>query len=434
MRTLLANRNFVPLWLGQMMAYLGDQFTLVAVLAVVNQIGGSNSKILIAGLALCQAAPSIVLGLIGGVLVDRLDRKLVMITTDLLRALALFSLLLVSNDPSRLWLFFVALIVVGSASTLFYPARASALPAIVPKRNLAGANALLEAGFVIALVFGSLAAGLLVQTFGPDLAFGFNGAAYIFSALMITILRIPRRAVTRESHSAGQVWQELRDGLVYIWHTRSMRYIIGMSIMVSGSIGAVLILSLDYLTTTLHVGSGQYGLVIAILGIGIVIGGILIQRLSKYLPTNRLVALAIALNGLAMLGFVLQPAFAIVCGFTALIGFSMVVARAVLSTLVQAIPPEEYRGRVQSAFNLMSSVPLAAMLGLAALLVQLVTRSVQFNQVGLPGLPSYFLLYETSSQWIVFAGFGIALLLTAWLAVNMLKGIDEAIFTEVEAS
>ncbi len=432
LRALVKNRNFVPLWIGQIVSYLGDQFMLIAALAVVTKLAGANSGIVTAGLGISNAAPSIVLGLIGGVLVDRMNRKAVMIGSDIIRGLALFSLLLVNNDPHHLWLFFVVLAITGSASTLFYPARSSVLPAIVSKRNLAGANALLEAGFVIALVFGSLLAGVLIQTFGANLAFGFNGLAYLFSATMISLMKIPRRVVSASQHnSAEQVWHELWDGLHYIWRTRSMRYIIGMSIMVSGSIGGVLILSLDYLTKELKVEAGQYGLVIAILGLGIIIGGVLIQRLSRYLPTNRLVGAAIGLNGLAMLGFVLRPQFAAVCVLTAFIGFSMVVARAVLGTLTQAIPPEEYRGRVQGAFNLISSVPLALAVGLAGLLVQLVTRKTSWAPSNLPGLSTTLTLTnQVSDQWIVFAGFGLVLLLTAWLAVNMLRGIDEAIFSE----
>ena len=428
LRALLKNRNFVPLWIGQMVSYMGDQFMLIAALAVVSKLAASSSGIVTAGLGLSNALPSILLGLLGGVLVDRLDRKAVMIVSDIVRGLALFSLLLVNNDPSHLWIFFVVLAVTGAASTLFYPARASALPAIVPHQMLAGANALLEAGFVIALVFGALMAGLLVQTFGPNLAFSFNAAAYLFSAVMIALLRIPKHAVQPSADSsARQVWHELLEGLRYIWHTRSMRYIMGMSIMISASIGAVLLLSLDYLTKTLRVGPSQYGLVIAILGIGIVIGGVLIQRLSKYLPTNRLVAAAIALNGLAMLGFVLHPAFGVVCLFTALIGFSIVVARAVLGTLTQAIPPEEFRGRVQAAFNIISSVPLALSVGIVGLLLQIVSVYATILPPGLRGLPQTINYVNSSSQqWIVFTGFAITMLLTAWLAVKILKDIDKA--------
>lgn len=428
MRALLKNRNFVPLWIGQMVSYMGDQFMLIAALAVVSQLAASSSGIVTAGLGLSNALPSLLLGLLGGVLVDRLDRKMVMIVSDIVRGLALFSLLLVNNDPAHLWIFFVVLAVTGAASTLFYPARASALPAIVPHHMLAGANALLEAGFVIALVFGALMAGLLIQMFGPNLAFSFNAVAYLFSAVMIALLRIPKHAVQPTTDSSvGQVWHELREGLRYIWYTRSMRYIMVMSVMISASIGAVLLLSLDYLTKQLRVGPSQYGVVIAILGIGIVIGGVLIQRLSKFLPTNRLVAAAITLNGLSMLGFVLHPAFGVVCILTALIGFSIVVARAVLGTLTQAIPPAELRGRVQAAFNIISSVPLAMSVGVVGLLLQLVSVNAAILPPSLPGLPQTINYINSSGrQWIVFAGFGITMLLTAWLAVKILKDIDKA--------
>ncbi len=408
-RELLRNRNFVPLLLGQMISYIGDQFLIVAALAVVGNLAGTQSGLVEAGIGIANALPQVLLGLIGGVLVDRLDRKTVMIVSDLTRGVALLMLLLVNGDPSRLWLFFIVLATTGIASTLFYPARASALPAIVPKRDLAAANALIESGFVIALVFGSLLAGVLIRLFGANLAFAFNGGAYLFSALMIWLMRIPKRAnLIHASNSMGAVWRELRDGLRYIWTTRSMRYIMGLSVMVAGSIGAVLILALDYLQKDLNVDEASYGLVIAVLGIGIIIGGILIRQLSHLLPTNRLVATAMALNGLAVLGFVLRPTFAVVCLFTALIGFSVVVARAVLSTLVQAIPPEEYRGRVQGAFNLIFSAPLAIALGLAGLLLQIFQ----------------------GRDWIVFGGFGAALLLTALVAVIMLRGIDEAVYSE----
>src|SRR5260221_1113407 len=190
----------------------------------------------------------------------------------MIRGGGILCLLLVNNDPSGLWIFFVVLAITGAASTLFYPARASALPAIAPRKTLAGANALLEAGFVIALVFGALLAGILVEHLGPNLAFGFNGLAYFFSAFMITLLRIPKHKGDVMAHTtAGEVWHQLREGLRYIWRTRSMRYIMGMSVMVSGSIGAVLLLSLEYLTKELHVGPSQYGTVIAILAVGIVL-------------------------------------------------------------------------------------------------------------------------------------------------------------------
>ncbi|MFQ3536482.1 MAG: MFS transporter [Aggregatilineales bacterium] len=403
---LLRNRNFVPLWIGQLVSYLGDQFMLIAVLATINKLAGGGSFYIVL-LAVSLAAPQILFGLIGGVLVDKLDRKWTMIITDVVRAIAMFSMLLVAGDVARIWIFYPAIFAIGTSQMLFYPARASAMPALVSKRNLAGANALLEAGFVVALIFGSGMAGLLVENLGEDFAFSFNGFAFLFSALMILIINVPPRRVhhTKTSGSSyGQVWRELREGLVYIWRTRSMRYIMGLSVIVAAGLGAVIALVLDYLTLELQVGAQGFGVVIGILGIGIVIGGILIQRLSKFLPTNRLVALAIFLQGVAVGAFVFHPPFGLVLFLTALIGFSLIVARAVLSTLTQAIPPEEYRGRVQSAYNLIFTAPLTLAIGVATLLVTLLNRE------------------------IVMGGFGLGLMLTAYLAARLLQGVDEAIY------
>src|SRR5512140_811546 len=80
LRELIRNRNFVPLWLGQMVSYIGDQFTLIAALAVVRNLAGDNYGLVFAGIAIANATPSILLGLMGGVLVDRLDRQLARVT------------------------------------------------------------------------------------------------------------------------------------------------------------------------------------------------------------------------------------------------------------------------------------------------------------------------------------------------------------------
>jgi len=408
LKQLLTNRNFVPLWVGQLVSYLGDQFMLIAVLAVIRRLSGGNSLSLVL-FAVSLGAPQILFGLIGGVLVDKLDRKWTMILSDLSRAAAMFSMLLVAGESSRIWIFYPAIFVIGTAQMLFYPARASALPSLVRKIHLGAANALLEAGFVVALIFGSGGAGILIERLGPDFAFAFNGGAFLFSALMIFIIRIPpvRQVPAEKATTFSQVWRELREGLSYIWNTRSMRYIMGLSVMVAGGLGAVISLVFEYLNEELKIGADGFGIVIGVLGVGIVVGGILIQRLSKYLPTNRLVALAILLQGVAVGAFALHPQLAIVLLLTAMIGISLIVARAVLSTLTQAIPPEELRGRVQSAFNLIFTAPLTGAIGLAGILLSILPRD------------------------LVMIGFSVVLITTAWLAANMLRGIDEAIYGSI---
>jgi len=405
LRELFTNRNFLALLLGQWTSYIGDQFTMIAAIPAIDRLTG-GSTLTAAGVAVALALPQIVFGLIGGVFVDRLDRRKVMVITDFIRAFAVGSLIFV-NSVDTVWIFYVAAFLVGLCGTLFFPARAAALPAIVTRRQLGAANALLEAGFVIALIFGSGLAGVLVDRFGSAAAFAFDGMTYAVSGLLELTLQIPKVINAPTGRSARAVWDELRVGLMYIWNTRAMRAIMGLSVVVAAGLGAVIILVFEYIFKALGIDATGFGVVIATLGLGIIVGGVLIQRLSRFLPTNRLVAISLLVNGVAVLVFIFGPVFNLVLLLAALIGFSVVVARAVLGTLTQAIPPEELRGRVQGAFNLVFSAPLALAIGLAGFAVEAV-----------------------SDTRIVFVVVGALLLLTAFLSLVLLRGIDEAIYSQ----
>ncbi len=405
LRELFTNRNFLALLLGQWTSYIGDQFTMIAAIPAIDRLTG-GSTLTAAGVAVSLALPQIIFGLIGGVFVDRLDRRKVMVVTDFIRAFAVGSLIFV-NSADMIWIFYVAAFLVGLCGTLFFPARAAALPAIVTRRQLGAANALLEAGFVIALIFGSGLAGVLVDRFGSAAAFAFDGFTYAVSGFLELTLQIPKVINAPTGRSARAVWDELRVGLMYIWNTRAMRAIMGLSVVVAAGLGAVIILVFEYIFKALGIDATGFGVVIATLGLGIIVGGVLIQRLSRFLPTNRLVAISLLVNGVAVLVFIFGPVFNLVLLLAALIGFSVVVARAVLGTLTQAIPPEELRGRVQGAFNLVFSAPLALAIGLAGFAVEAV-----------------------SDTRIVFVVVGALLLLTAFLSLVLLRGIDEAIYSQ----
>jgi predicted MFS family arabinose efflux permease len=314
-------------------------------------------------------------------------------------------LVFASTDAAYLWLFYLVAFGQGSIATLFYPARAAVLPSILNKTELALANALLNMGVVVALVFGSLTAGVTVEVIGPQWAFAIDASSYLISAITIASMVIPKRAY-QPFGSAERVWAELREGLFYVWQTRSVRYIMILSMAVALGLGGTLILTLDYLQNELQVGTGQFGLVIAILGVGIVIGGYILRQLSNRLPTNRLAALAIAVNGLALSLFIIQPPLGVVLALAATVGFSFVVSRAVLSTLMQAIPPDSLQGRVQGAFDLVFQAPFVASIGLA-------------------GIALSILPVRT-----VFFCYGMMLLLTAYLARRTLRGIDEVVYAD----
>ncbi len=398
------NRSFLALLVGQWASFFGDQFTIIATLPVIHHLSGGNA-LATAAMPICLALPRVFFGLVGGVLVDRFDRKKLMLTSEAIRGTLMMMLVFASRDAAYLWMFYFVAFGQGTVATLFYPARSAILPIILTRQELAIANALLNMGVVMALLFGSLMAGVTVELIGPQWAFVIDASSYYISGLTIFLMTIPKRAMP-PSASAEQVWHELKEGLIYVWQTRSVRYIMALSLAIALGLGGTLILTLDYLQNELEVGTSQFGLVIAVLGIGIILGGAILRKLSGALPTNRLVALAISVNGLALACFIIHPPLGIVLGLAAVIGFSFVVSRAVLGTLTQAIPPDALQGRVQGAFDLVFQAPFVLSIGLAGAML------------GVLPVQTVFFCY------------GMMLIFTAYLALRLLQGIDEVVYAD----
>ena len=124
----LRNRNFCALWVGQLISQIGDNFLIVAILFVINAL--TNSPLAIGTMALVVTLPQLFLGLIGGVFVDRLDRKLVMIVSDVLRALAVLALLFVQRTD-QLYILYIVSFVMVTVGLFFNPARNAVIPNIV---------------------------------------------------------------------------------------------------------------------------------------------------------------------------------------------------------------------------------------------------------------------------------------------------------------
>jgi predicted MFS family arabinose efflux permease len=322
------------------------------------------------------------------------------------RGLLIGTWVFASTDVDYLWVFYVVALLHGLIGTLFYPARAAIFPLIMNKSELAIGNALLNAGIVFALIFGSLMAGVTVEVIGSQWAFAIDASTFIVSGLLILMMKIPRHATAPTALSGDQVRAELREGLHYVWYTPSVRYIMGLSLAVAFGLGGGIILMMDYLEAQLNVGTAQFGLVISVMGIGFVVGSLIIRRLSHRLSTNQLVAMAMTLDGLALSFFVFDPALFFVLILAAVVGFSVVISRAVLSTLTQVIPPDSLQGRIQGLFDLLFQAPLVLSIGLAGIALTIF------------------------SSGVVFLGYGMMLILSAFVALWTLRGIDEIIYAD----
>jgi MFS family permease len=179
LRLLQTNRNYRYTWIGQVVSEIGDHFNNIAVFSLALQMTGSG--MVVTGVMLARAIPAVAAGPLAGVLLDRMDRKRIMIVSDLMRAVvaALFILTVGRHDT---WLLYVLSGLLMFASPFFTSGRASVLPAIASPEELHTANSLTQTTQWTTITLGTLLAGVSVAQFGWKWAFLVNAISFLFSA------------------------------------------------------------------------------------------------------------------------------------------------------------------------------------------------------------------------------------------------------------
>jgi len=415
----LRKRDFRALWLGQLVSQIGDSFAIIAVVVVINDL--THSTLALGAMIVAVTLPQLLFGLIAGVFIDRFDRKLTMIVADLVRGLAILSLVTV-HSPDGVWLFYVVGFVMGTLGVFFNPARNAVLPNIVEEELLLTANALTQAGQVVATVFGPALAGLVIGWFGTSFAFGFDFVTFVVSAIAIAIMRIPRRRhkdslptpfgfapwpvspdrqdrlLLPEGGLNGGLrvlWTQLVEGITFIRHNRTILNIMVTAGVAMLGLGAITVLGVKYLAQELHVGPTGYGFLQSVQGVGMVAGGVLIGNFASQVRANVLVGAGMMALGVSIASLAIAPDFTLVLVAVFVIGLCMVTARATLAAMTQAVVPDEKRGRVESALNTLITVATTTSMGLAGLLGDVLGLRLFFFLAGMATMLSGMMAFVT---------------------------------------
>jgi MFS family permease len=378
-QALLANRSFVALFVGQTMSQAGDQFVLIAAIFLVNQM--LDSELAIAGIALALFLPRLPFGLLAGVVVDRWSRKTLMIGSDLLRALIVLSPLLIRRT-GHIWILFVAAMLLGILTTFFDPARNAVIPNIVPPEHLFMANGIIQASFIVGTIVGAAAAGFAVDAFSPYYAFIFDSVTFLFSAIAISTMTIPRRSAQRHQATVNELWRQLLEGIHFIRHNTLLLRIMAVTAVAALGLSALMILGISYMEQELGVSAGGFGVVVASIGIGVAIGGVVVRWFVRRLSMPVLVGGCLVLVGSAIMAFTLAPSYGAVVVGAVLVGIGVVIARAGLATMTQKLTPDYIRGRVESAVNMIIGVSNVGSQGISGVVGQLLSASTVFLCAG----------------------------------------------------
>lgn len=401
-RDLLGRRDFLLLWTGQLLSQVGDQCLLIAAITLITNLSASPLALLIPALAM--ALPQVLFGLVGGAIADRWDRKWVMVVSDSLRAILVLTILLV-RTTSDLWILYLAAAGMTMVGSFFYPARNATIPNIVPNRLLLAANGLIQGSYIIALIVGPVAAGIIVELWGWPAAIISESLSFVISAGTILVMRIPpiQNGALRLSETyppARTVWHDVYQGLVFIRHTAPLRRALPVAGIATLGIGAVILLAIPHLKVRLGAGGLEYGGAMSMLGVGSILGGLLASPFSHRFSLHNLVGVALILAGTAIVAFAFAPTYLIVLLSVVTLGFCIVIARGALDAAIQALSPDEVRGRVQSVVALIVAGGTALAQGLSALLGHFLGVQTVFVAAGIitigAGIATLYTLQDIS--------------------------------------
>jgi predicted MFS family arabinose efflux permease len=342
------NRNFRMLWFGQIVSQLGDWFNAVAVYALVLDLTGSATAVAL--MMVVQQLPSSLVGPLAGVVIDRMDRRHVMVAADVVRGILVLGLLLVRN-ADQIWIAYLVIALAVSATAFFEPSRSAILPLVASRDELMPANALASATWSVMLAIGAAAGGAVTALAGRETAFLVNSASFFASAIFIARIRLgrdlapPDGAAAAPEHGRGFV-----DGLRYLRAHRDVAAYVGIK-GVWGLAGGVLLLLTILGERVFPLGgstAAAIGVLYAARGVGAGVGSLLTGRLlGTSVPRLRRgigpAFLTVALFYVALAGAPsLWMASLAVVG--AHVGGSVLwVASAVL---LQVTVPDHVRGRV----------------------------------------------------------------------------------------
>ncbi len=368
---LRANRNYRSAWTGQIVSEVGDNFNNIAVFSLA--LANTGSGFVVAGILLARAVAVMLGGPIAGVLLDRMDRRRIMILSDLVRAV--IALAFIAAIPlGRTWLLYALSGVLMFASPFFTSGRAAILPSIATRDELHPANSLTQLTQWTTLTIGSFLGGVSVTSFGYKIAFVFNALSFLFSAACISRLRVPEGFRPQRSDlSEDRVmrpWHEYVEGLRYM---RSSPLIFGIGLVGVGWAtggGAAQILFSVFGEVVFKRGPAGIGVIWGCAGVGLIVGAMVAHRLYRRLTFTaykRTISICYVIHGGSYVLFALAPSFALALLFIGLSRAAVAVSSVMNTSQLLHHVSHDFRGRVFSTIETWNWMTMMVSMGLAGL-------------------------------------------------------------------
>jgi len=343
----LKHRNFRLLFCGTSLSHVGDFVQAMAQSWLVWQMTKSPFLLGIVGFA--QAFPRLLLGAVGGAIVDRVERRRLLLCTQFLAMAQAFTFwALVQFGGVEFWHILVLVLFLGTVNSLNQTARYSLINNIVPRDDLMNAIALNSSLANLAKIIGPSLGGVLIGVIGVAGCLLVNAISFLAIIVTLVVMEIPRGSVTLDE--ATPFWQEVAEGYRFVRSERRLLSVILLTYAIA-LVGTPYSRFLPvFATDVLHAGPTTFGLLLAAPGAGAVFAGLGIASLGRVRRRLRFVATAVLAFSISLMLFSFSRSLYLSMFFLILVGASNIAFRAVANSIVQMESPPQYLGRMLSLF------------------------------------------------------------------------------------
>ncbi|AFY34716.1 MFS transporter [Calothrix sp. PCC 7507] len=366
---LLKNRGFLLLWIGQLVSQLGDKVFFVLMIALLENYPpppGLAENSMYSTLMVAFTIPAILFGSAGGIFVDRLPKKLIMVGSDVVRGLLT---LLIPLLPRQFLILLILTFGISTVTQFFAPAEQAAIPLLVKRENLMAANALFSSTMMGALIVGfaigepilSWAKSFLGEDYGQEIIVS---ALYLLSAAIMQPIKFKEHKVTGDGEQQALInpWAEFKGSLRYLKKNRLVLNAMLQLVTLYCVFAALTVLAIR-LAAEFGLKEKQFGFFLAAAGVGMVLGAGLLGHWGEKCHHKPLPLIGFVMMALVLGVFTFVHNLLLALGLCALLGVGAALIGVPMQTLIQQQTPPTMHGKVfgfqNHAVNIALSLPLA---------------------------------------------------------------------------
>ncbi|MFH1847721.1 MAG: MFS transporter [Candidatus Omnitrophota bacterium] len=389
-RDLLKEKNFLFLWLGQIISNFGDRLNQMALIALVyHKAPGSTYEL--AKLLLFIVVPVFIIGPVAGAYVDRWNRKHIMVISDISRGILVLLIPLILFNFKSLMPVYLVVFFIFSITRFFLPSKLAIIPSLVSKDKLLIANSLTNTTYMIATIASLALAGVLIKLVGVIGSFFIDSETYFLSAILLSLIK-PLDPRDRHSYREDlklaskaleqalrqSVWNQIKEGIKFIFEYKKAKFIMGVLFALMAGAGAIFCVSIVYIQEAFGSATADLGFLGVFLGIGLLSGALAYGRFGNRLNKRKVVYASFILGGIGISVFTIVlrvfPYYRIIGLLSILVGAAISPVIVSTNTLMHEAIPDQLRGRIFSSQEMVIHLAFLIFMFISAILAEYIGR------------------------------------------------------------